>query len=138
MSEANPETEEAIMSTVKVGKQEFTILFPRKTATDALADLEAVRKAVEQSTIYLHGRDRVWEGRGTDDEVLTVTASVGLAEAADSCSSLGLVTKAAYRALYEAKGEGGNLVRRGTITADTQQSARAQTGRIVAYNEFER
>lgn len=122
----------------RLAGEEFTILFPRKTATDALSNLEAIRKAVELSTMYLHGRDRVWEGRGSDDDALIVTASIGLAEAGDSSSSLGLVTKAAYRALYEAKGEGGNLVRRGTLAAEAQHSAQAPTGRIVAYSDFER
>lgn len=137
-----------IMAAASPGKvyrlagEEFTVLFPRKTATDTLVVLEAIRKAVEQATIYLRGRDRVWEGggssrTGSSDEELVVTASIGLAEAGNSRSSLGLVTKAAYRALYEAKGEGGNLVKRGTVTPDVRKPAPAETGRIVAYSEFE-
>jgi len=126
----------------RLAGEEFTILFPRKTATDTLVNLEAIRKAVEQAAIYLRGRDRVWEGgslsrTGADDEALGVTASIGLAEAGDSRSSLGLVTKAAYRALYEAKGEGGNLVKRGTTLINTPKPANPETGHIVAYSEFE-
>jgi diguanylate cyclase (GGDEF)-like protein len=121
----------------RLAGEEFTILFPKKTATETLANLEAIRKTVEQATMHLRGHDRVWEGRGSDDAVLTVTASIGLAEAGDKGSSLGLVTKAAYRALYDAKGEGGNLVKRGAIETDAPKSIPAETGRIVAYSEFE-
>ncbi|TKS59897.1 MAG: GGDEF domain-containing protein [Nitrospira sp.] len=126
----------------RLAGEEFTILFPRKTATETLVTLEAIRKAVEQTTMYLRGRDRVWEGggashTGSSDEELVVTASIGLAEAGNSQSSLGLVTKIAYKALYEAKGEGGNLVKRGAITPETKKPVPAEAGRIVAYNEFE-
>jgi diguanylate cyclase (GGDEF)-like protein len=126
----------------RLAGEEFTILFPRKTATETLVTLEAIRKAVEEATIYLRGRDRVWEGdassrTGSGDEGLAVTVSIGLTEAGDTGSSLGLVTKAAYRALYEAKGEGGNLLKRGTVTPDVRKPASAERGRIVAYNEFE-
>lgn len=126
----------------RLAGEEFTVLFPRKTATETLVTLEAIRKAVSQSTLYLRGRDRVWEGSRLlpsrpDDEELAVTASIGLAEAKGSRSSISVTTKAAYRALYEAKGEGGNLVKRATITADVPKPAAAQTGHIVAYSEFE-
>lgn len=124
----------------RVAGEEFTILFPRKTATDSLVALEAIRKAVERSAFYLRGRDRVWEGSlspRSKGEPLAVTVSIGVAESGQGRASLGLVTKAAYRALYEAKGEGGNLVKRGAIRADPPKPERAETGRIVAYSEFE-
>lgn len=126
----------------RLAGEEFTLLFPRKTATETLAPLEAIRKAVEEATIYLRGHDRVWEGgassrTGPGDEELVVTASIGLTEADHTGSSLGLVTKSAYRALYEAKGEGGNLLKRGTVTPDVRKSAPPESGRIVAYNQFE-
>jgi diguanylate cyclase (GGDEF)-like protein len=121
----------------RLAGEEFTVLFPRKTATEALASLEAIRKTVAQAALYVRGRDRVWEGRGTEDQALPTTASIGLAEAGDRRSSLGLVTKAAYRALYEAKGEGGNLVRRGSVASEVLKGPQAETGHIVAYSEFE-
>ncbi|HXV67513.1 MAG TPA: GGDEF domain-containing protein, partial [Nitrospira sp.] len=121
----------------RLAGEEFTVLFPRKTATEALASLEAIRKTVAQAALYVRGRDRVWEGRGTEDQALPTTASIGLAEAGDRRSSLGLVTKAAYRALYEAKGEGGNLVRRGSVASEVPKGPQAETGHIVAYSEFE-
>jgi diguanylate cyclase (GGDEF)-like protein len=126
----------------RLSGEEFTILFPRKTATETLVTLEGIRKAVEEATIYLRGHDRVWEGgtssrAGSDDEELVVTASIGLTEAGDAKSSLGLVTKAAYKALYEGKGEGGNLVKRGTLTPELRKPAHPEAGRIVAYSKFE-
>ena len=135
----------AVAGTAKVYRlagDEFTILYPRKIANETLAELETIRKAVEQTILFLHGRHQVWEGKVTsraesDDGRLEVTASIGLAETEDTQASIGLVTKAAYRALYEAKGEGGNIVRRGFLIDDTKQSAHGETGRIVAYNEFE-
>jgi diguanylate cyclase (GGDEF)-like protein len=117
--------------------EEFTVLFPKKTATEALARLEAIRKAVEQASLYLRGRDQVWEGRAAGDGALIVTVSIGLAEAGDNRSPIGPVTKAAYRALYAAKGEGGNLVKRETFEMDVLKSPAREVGRIVAYNEFE-
>lgn len=126
----------------RLAGEEFTILYPRKTTTETLGALEAVRKAVEQSTMYLRGRDRVWEAGGSSragsgDEELVVTTSIGVAEAGNARSSLELVTKAAYRALYEAKAEGGNLVKRGVIMADPPKLSHTGTGRIVPYSEYE-
>ena len=123
----------------RLAGEEFTILFPRKTVTDTLVTLEAIRKVVGQATLYLRKHNQVWEGsraRSGHDQLI-LTASIGVTEAGDAPSTLGLATKTAYRALYEAKGEGGNLVKRGTVTPDRPKPVRAQTGRIVAYGEFE-
>ncbi|MDH5640698.1 MAG: GGDEF domain-containing protein [Nitrospira sp.] len=122
--------------------EEVVILFSRKAATATLVDLGAVRKAVEEATLYLNSRDRVWEGRGalrkkSGDEQLPVTVSIGLAAAEDAKSSFDLVIKAAYRALYEAKGEGGNRVKRGTVSEDIRKSRSAPTGQVVAYSDFQ-
>lgn len=126
----------------RLAGEEFTVVFPRKSATETLADLEAIRKAVEESDLYLWGRDRVWERAATArtksrDVALPATVSIGVAESGGARSSLGSVTKAAYRALYEAKGEGGNRITRGTVSADVSHASPAPTGRIVPYGEFE-
>jgi diguanylate cyclase (GGDEF)-like protein len=123
----------------RLAGEEFTVLFPRKTATETLVDLGAMRKAVEATALYLRGRDLVREGVGTKskDQALAVTVSIGLAEAGGAKSSLDLVTKSAYRALYEAKGEGGNRVKRGAVSADLPKAASAESGHIVAYSEYE-
>lgn len=122
----------------RLAGEEFTILFFKKSATETLVALEAIRKAVEHTTLYLGVGGRVWKGvpRGSQQE-LTVTVSIGVAEASDSRTPIGLVTKAAYRALYEAKAEGGNLVKRGNVLVDPPKAARSETGRIVSYSEFE-
>ncbi|MBH0189586.1 MAG: GGDEF domain-containing protein [Nitrospira sp.] len=123
----------------RLAGEELTVLFPRKTATETLVDLGAIRKAVEATTLYLRGRDAVREGVGTKsmDQALTVTVSIGLAETGDATLPLELVTKSACRALYEAKGEGGNRVKRGAVSADVPKAVPAGTGHIVACGEYE-
>lgn len=137
-----------IMATAERGKvfrltgDEFTVVFYSRTAMDTLATLERIRKAVEQTTLRLRKQTHVWEGSGSSksgsaDIDLPITLSIGVAEPTAPHLSLTLVTKTAYRALYEAKGEGGNIVRRGTIQMSSGHTAPSQTGRIVAYNQFE-
>lgn len=137
-----------VMAAAGIGKvhrlagEEFTVLFPKKSATETLVDLGAIRKVVEETQLYLRGPDRVWEGGGTAraksrDVALPATVSIGVAESGGARSSLALVTKAAYRALYEAKGEGGNRVKRGAVSADVPKVSSDAAGRIVAYSEFE-
>jgi diguanylate cyclase (GGDEF)-like protein len=137
-----------IMATAKSGKvfrltgDEFTLVFYSRTAIDTLATLEQIRKAVGQTTLRLRKQTRVWEGSrsstpGPKDIDLPITPSIGVAEPTAPHLSLTLVTKAAYRALYEAKGEGGNMVKRGTIQIPSAKTAPSHTGRIVTYSEFE-
>jgi diguanylate cyclase (GGDEF)-like protein len=125
----------------RLAGEEFTVLFPKKTATQTLVDLEAIRKAVEEADLYLRGRDRVWERGATartksQDVALPATVSIGVAESGDVRPSIGVVTKAAYRALYEAKGEGGNRVKRGAMPAEASKTSSDPTGRIVTHSEF--
>ncbi|MEK7336419.1 MAG: GGDEF domain-containing protein, partial [Nitrospirota bacterium] len=137
-----------IMATAGSGKvfrltgDEFTLVFYSRTAIDTLATLEQIRKAVGQTTLRLRKQTRVWEGSrsstsGSTDIDLPITLSIGVAEPTAPHLSLTLVTKAAYRALYEAKGEGGNMVKRGTIQTASANTAPSHTGRIVTYSEFE-
>ena len=63
--------------------------------------------------------------------------SIGLADSQTGKPSPDQVRKAAYRALYQAKGEGGNLVKRGTLKTETDTPMPSTMGRIVAYNEFD-
>lgn len=126
----------------RLAGEEFVILFSRKAATATLVDLNAVREAIEETEIYVNSRDRVWEGGGvlrkkSGDERLPVTASIGLAAEENAKFSLDLVTKTAYRALYEAKGEGGNRVKRGTVSSDTPKPRTTPTAPIVAYSDFQ-
>ena len=137
-----------IMATAGKGKvfrltgDELTVVFYSSTAMDTLATLEQIRKTIEQATLRLRSQTRVWEGNrsattGPKDIDLPITLSIGVAEPTAPHLSLTLVTKAAYRALYEGKGEGGNIVKRGTIRIASADTAPKHTGRIVAYSEFE-
>ena len=121
--------------------EEFTVLFPDKSATDTMGTLDTVRKSVEAIGLFLRGRDRVWEQRGTQkagsrDRQLRITLSIGVAEKLSDSATLTLVIKSAYRALYEAKGTGGNLVKRGLEAVAQARRSQSETGRIVASGEY--
>ncbi|MBM4126710.1 MAG: GGDEF domain-containing protein [Nitrospira sp.] len=126
----------------RLAGEEFTVLYPRKSTTATLVNLEAMRKIVADAELYVRGRERVWEREATartkaSDVALPATVSIGVAEPGEARPSLALVTKAAYRALYEAKGEGGNRVKRGTVSAEISKATPDPAGRIVTYSEFE-
>jgi diguanylate cyclase (GGDEF)-like protein len=126
----------------RISGEELTLLFPGTSATGTLGPLEQVRKTVETTTLLLRGRDRVWEDTrgtskgGTRDRELPVTLSIGVAEHTGDHASLSLVTKSAYRALYEAKGAGGNVIKRGFVTGEAVRRSYSGAGRIVASEEF--
>lgn len=126
----------------RLAGEEFVVLFRRNAVTETLVGLGAIRKAVEVTALYLRGRDRVRERVASvnvkaTDELLPVTVSIGVAEAGIDQSTIELVTKAAYRALYEAKGEGGNRVKRATVVAEARKIVPAQAGQMVAHSDFE-
>jgi GGDEF domain-containing protein len=126
----------------RISGEELTLLFPGTSATDTLGRLEQMRKIVATTKLYLRRGDRVWEDTrsthrgGTSDRELPVTLSIGVAEHTGAHSSLSLVTKSAYRALYEAKGAGGNVTKRGFVSAEPTRRSYAGSGRIVASEEF--
>jgi diguanylate cyclase (GGDEF)-like protein len=121
---------------------ELTVLFPGKSATDAMGTLDTVRKAIEAVELFLRGPERVWEMKqgsktaGSRDRALPITLSIGIAEKVNDSATLSLVIKSAYRALYEAKGIGGNVVRRGPDTSTTGRRSHAESGRIVSSGEY--
>jgi diguanylate cyclase (GGDEF)-like protein len=122
--------------------EEFTVLFPGKSVTDTMGTLDTVRKSVEAIGLFLRGRDRVWEQRGTKeagsrDRALPITLSIGVSEKLNDSATLTLVIKSAYRGLYEAKGIGGNMVKRGLEAAVPARRSQSETGRIVASGEYE-
>ena len=122
--------------------EDFTILFPGKSATESLMTLEIVRKKIEAIGLFLRGRDRVWENKrgtrkaGSRDRALPITLSIGMAEKLSDRATLSLVIKSAYRALYEAKGTGGNVVKRGLVEIGPVRRPHAGSGRIVASGEY--
>ncbi|MCI0428327.1 MAG: GGDEF domain-containing protein [Nitrospiraceae bacterium] len=122
--------------------EEFTVLFPGKSATETLGTLDTVRKSVEAIGLFLRGRDRVWEKRrgtkeaGSRDRALPITLSIGVAEKLNDSATLTLVIKGAYRGLYEAKGIGGNVVKRGLEAVAPVQRSHAGSERIIASGEY--
>jgi GGDEF domain-containing protein len=102
----------------RYGGEEFTIIFPGKDSKDALTHLEALRKEIADYRMTLRGPDRPANddagrnrraGRGADRTV-SVTVSMGLAEAGEGGVTPEQVLKAADSALYRAKSKGRNQV----------------------------
>ena len=118
----------------RVGGEEFSILFPGMTAKDALPHLEALREAIEQSRFRTRGlSDRRSASRGADrraasnrttvrggkkmplpptvaDAGLSVTISIGVADAHSATQTVEQVADVADKALYRAKRTGRNRV----------------------------
>jgi len=113
----------------------------RASPDPSRATLDAVRKIVETTTFVLRGRDRVREEirershQGSKDHPLPVTVSAGVAEKMNDATTISMVLKAAYRALYEAKSTGGTVVRRAIATAEPVRRPSGTFGRIVASGE---
>jgi diguanylate cyclase (GGDEF)-like protein len=122
--------------------EDLTVLFPGKSTTETLGTLEAVRKTIGAISLLLRGRDRVWEKEreaqktGSRDQALPVTLSIGVAEKVDDSATLTLVIKSAYRGLYEAKGIGGNVVKRGLEAVAPARRSHAGSGRIVPSGDY--
>ena len=122
--------------------EELTLLFPGKSATETLHTLETIRKTAEAINLFLRGSDRVRETHraktkaGAQDRELPITLSIGVAEKLNNSATLSLVIKSAYHALYEAKGIGGNVVKRGPAASVPARRSRAETGKIVANGEY--
>jgi GGDEF domain-containing protein len=91
--------------------------------------------------LVLRGRDQVRQRRDRRNgansalEELPVTISIGVAERNDAAFRPDAVIKTAYRALYQAKLEGGNLVKRGAISQEALpkplRNAHRAVGRAV-------
>ncbi len=126
----------------RVSGEEFTVLFPGRSATETIVALDSIRKAVEGVSLCLRGRERVWEDSrrtkspGPRGKALPVTVSIGVAESASGEATLEGVVKSAFRALYEAKGSGGNVVRRAVIGPEPSRRTYGGTGRIIASGEY--
>lgn len=111
------------------GGEEFVILFPGKSAAEALEHLELLRQLVESSSFVLRGRDRkkrTAEDRGSGParaQEVWVTVSIGVAEG--TCDDdLHSVMSLADHALYAAKDGGRNRVE---TAAPTPRLAPART-----------
>ncbi len=118
--------------------EELTLLFNGLSTTDTLVALETLRKMVDATHLLLRGRDLVWEDQrgtkkaGSRDQDLPITLSIGVAEKVMDAATVSLVIKSAYRALYEAKGAGGNVVKRGLVAPESGRRSYGQSGRMAA------
>ena len=104
----------------RYGGEEFTLVFPGKTAIEAMPHLETVRRAIEAYQMRLRDKparpkaDQVGlrrrGGRGRNTRPLRVTVSIGVAERGEALRAPDAVIKAADQALYKAKDGGRNQV----------------------------
>jgi diguanylate cyclase (GGDEF)-like protein len=100
----------------RYGGEEFAVLFPGKSAEDALPYLEDLREAIEASSFTLRGRDRpkvrpekpVRSAGGR--RTVAITVSIGVAESAEIGAEPDDVIRAADQALYHAKRTGRNRI----------------------------
>jgi diguanylate cyclase (GGDEF)-like protein len=119
----------------RVGGEEFTILFPGKTAQQVVDYLELLRLNIENSTFRVRSGDerrkaaRAPERRASAKKKppprpisgplsLSVTVSIGLAESQPR-TSVGEVIERADKALYKAKQGGRNRIETATIAQKT-------------------
>jgi diguanylate cyclase (GGDEF)-like protein len=96
----------------RYGGEEFLLLFPGKSVSNAIPSLDALRKAIAASDFTLRGKDRPHKKpetpkpAGSPLKKTSVTVSIGIAERNAHHSQPIQVIQAADRALYRAK-EGG-------------------------------
>ena len=87
----------------RYGGEEFTVLFPGKSLSEALPLMEQLRTAIAKRKFVVRGGKK-------GEQKLTVTVSIGAAESNAKLSSHKAVLKAADQALYRAKENGRNCV----------------------------
>jgi diguanylate cyclase (GGDEF)-like protein len=85
----------------RYGGEEFALVLPETTSSGALALAERLRHHIGGSTIKL-----------TTDRSITLTVSIGLAACPEDADAVQSLVSAADQALYAAKSEGRNRVRR--------------------------
>ena len=100
----------------RYGGEEFTIVFPGRSAMEARPFVESLREAIAMSGFRLRGpRDPDKKPEHAPepgpDKSVTITISIGVAENSKKLSAPELVLEAADGALYRAKESGRNCVR---------------------------
>ena len=126
----------------RVSGEELTLLFQQQSALEALVELERIRKSLESTPLILRDGRRIWEDTGgtgslrRNDQVLPITASIGVADSAVEGATLSVVIKAAYRSLYEAKSAGGNAVKRGAVSARSSRQSYRQSAAAIGGSEY--
>ena len=103
----------------RYGGEEFTVVFPGRSAEQAQPFVESLRAAIASSAFVLRGPDRPEEKPeqkpeqtlvSKPKEAVTITISLGMAERSKRHSTPELVLDAADDALYRAKESGRNCV----------------------------
>ena len=102
----------------RYGGEEFTVLFPGKSAHEALPHLEMLRRDIADYRLSLRDPERVEEpaagrkrrGAGSAGRPVSVTISIGVADRQERTTSTDEVIQAADQALYRAKNRGRNQV----------------------------
>jgi diguanylate cyclase (GGDEF)-like protein len=100
----------------RYGGEEFTVVFPGRSAMEAQPFVESLREAIAASGFSLRGPrhpDKKTEHAPEPgpDKSVTITISIGVAENSRKLSTPELVLEAADGALYRAKESGRNCVR---------------------------
>lgn len=102
----------------RYGGEEFTVVFPGRSAAEAMPHLEALRRRVETYELALRSPERLsrgsrgvrqpggWKGKA----VASITISIGIAEQSGDLPGANAVIEAADRALYRAKETGRNRI----------------------------
>lgn len=101
----------------RYGGEEFTLVFPNKTAAQALPYLEKLRMTIENYTMQLREENLPSNKKSASNQV-AVTISLGIAERSYTHSTPEEVIKAADEALYSAKKAGRNQ----TVIYTTKQT----------------
>ncbi len=101
----------------RYGGEEFSIVFPGKTADDVMTHLDEVRERIASMPFFIRGRGRKKHvdqtnvrGRSGGGRRTSVTVSIGLAERGQHLARPQDVLKEADKALYRAKRGGRNRV----------------------------
>lgn len=100
----------------RYGGEEFTVVFPGRTAEEAQPFVQSLRETIAASGFNLRGPNRPEKKTGQAPEPgphnsVTITISIGVAENSKKLSTPELVLEAADGALYRAKESGRNCVR---------------------------
>ncbi|HET7151439.1 MAG TPA: GGDEF domain-containing protein [Candidatus Acidoferrum sp.] len=98
----------------RYGGEEFTVVFPGRTAEEAQPFVESLREAIATSGFGLRapGRPEKKPEHASEGQIfVTITISIGVAENSKKLSTPELVLEAADGALYRAKEAGRNCVR---------------------------